>query len=73
MKTLWESRDRHVYVRFVPNDCWIGVYWQREPYIADQNETHLLVGYEWKLYVCLLPMVVIRIKWRRFHVPVWDE
>lgn len=44
-----------VKLSFEPRDCWVGVFWDRKPYGADTRLQY------WDIYVCPVPMVVIRI------------
>ena len=38
-----------------PRDLWVGVYWDRKPKGADRQLQY------WDIYVCIVPVVVIRI------------
>jgi hypothetical protein len=56
MKQLWRRVDsdrqgsRKLEVAFVPQDCWIGVYWKRDEYGSSNWRTARL-----RVYVCILP------------------
>jgi hypothetical protein len=56
-------------IKFVPQDCWVGVFWKREarrlisiiyPWEREFFERKTLV-----VYVCLVPCVPIKVTWRR--------
>lgn len=40
----------HMKIYFEPRDLWVGIYWTRDGTIM-------------RLYICLLPMLPIRISW----------
>jgi len=53
-----------VRLKFVPQDCWVGVYWKKE-YISKLNN-----WWRFNIFICLLPMLPIHVwfgnsPWRR--------
>lgn len=44
---------------FEPRDLWVGVYWDRE----DIGSANGLFGCDWRVYICVVPMLPIRISW----------
>jgi hypothetical protein len=45
-------------VYFEPRDIWIGIYWTRKTDTAKLME-------EFYVYICILPMIPIRLVWQR--------
>ena len=46
-----------VRIEFKPQDLWVGAYWQTDNYGPHQDQT--------TMWICLLPMLPIRISWIR--------
>lgn len=49
-----------VYVKFVPRDLWIGVYWQ-----GWEREPDSVMIERLRVFVCLIPMLPVILHWRR--------
>ena len=51
---------------FEPRDLWVGVFWDWTPYYThDASGRETYTGTMWKIYVCLLPTVVLLFSWKR--------
>jgi len=48
---------KHWFIKwgFVPQDCWIGVYWKKDPYALAPNYGRF------DLWICLIPCLPIKI------------
>ena len=54
-------------VEFKLEDFWIGVYWRQTPQTSYDyfNETEHLIGWQYDVWVCLLPCLPVHITWER--------
>jgi len=59
-----------VALKFVPQDCWLGIYWRRTPIeFWDMGDPTHNCGWDWKVYLCLLPCLPIVFSWKRARCP----
>jgi len=52
-------------LEFKPQDCWVGVYWRRTPWGGMYLDRGWLQGCVTDVWICLVPMLPIHIRWGR--------